>query len=384
MSGRTTGASVGDGAVNVFSNSRRANASSAHVAGVSVGTPGVLLAASGLKIAVTNPDARRVTAVITGDIGFAVDSVVHSLTYVALDNVCVDAFGGDAEPPVASGRSAIRLACPPSVVSVRVSEAGGVASFLASATADSGAGVFFLVGLPADGSDRFDVAGLLVRPSWAEVPGGAAVLLGGGSVADAESSRLRPPVPTTTPAGAERTAPSLVTEPFVPVVAARVVVVAPVSTDFAVSCAASALAVAGCVSEEELAVVDPGVPPDSSAHARPPPHPVTMAAPTPNATAMPPTRPTYAWLGMRYVYRPWTIGRPEMRKSIVCRRRVGAPGVTVVYQFAQRMRINASTLILFNSSHSSMKVHLWHVVPHASRPDHGRGDVAGVCCARSG
>ena len=41
--------------------------------------------------------------------------------------------------------------------------------------------------------------------------------------------------------------------------------------------------------------------PDSSAHAAPLFHPVTMAAPTPKATAKPPTRPRYASPGMPYV-----------------------------------------------------------------------------------
>jgi hypothetical protein len=109
------------------------------------------------------------------------------------------------------------------------------------------------------GSDRFDVRGLPVGPLPVVGSGDVAVSLGGVFVVDAGAS--------------------FVTEPFVSVSAG----------------------VADFVSEVVLEEVDPAVPPVSSAHASPLLHPVTMAAPTPKATAKPPTRPTYASPGMRYV-----------------------------------------------------------------------------------
>ena len=151
------------------------------------------------------------------------------------------------------------------MVSSCVAVAATVASCLAFATVDIGVGVFFLRGLGVVGSDPFDVRGLPVSPLSAADSGGLAVSLGGVLVVDAGGSRVRPP-------------PGLV-----------------------VSCAALGLAFASSVPEAVLEAVDPAVPPDSSAHARPLLHPVTMAAPTPKATAKLPTRPRYALPGMRYV-----------------------------------------------------------------------------------
>jgi hypothetical protein len=142
---------------------------------------------------------------------------------------------------------------------------------LAFATVDTGAGVFFLGGSGVAGSDPFDVRGLPVGPLSAAVPGGVAVSLGCGVlVVDAGAS--------------------FVMEPLVAV-----------SPDFVLLCAAVGLVVAGSVPEAVLEAVDPAVPPDSSAHATPLFHPVTMAAPIPKVTAKPLTRPTYALPGMRYV-----------------------------------------------------------------------------------
>jgi hypothetical protein len=121
---------------------------------------------------------------------------------------------------------------------------------------------------------------------------------------------VKPPVPTTTPAGAERTASSVVTGPFV-----AVVVVVPVSPDSVVPCTAVGLAVADSLPDGLLEAVDPAEPGESSAHAGPPLHPGTMAAPTLKAAANPPIRPSYAWRGMRYVYRLTSIGSPGIRRS---------------------------------------------------------------------
>src|SRR5262249_56757924 len=120
--------------------------------------------------------------------------------------------------------------------------------------------------------------------------GCAVVVVGSGS------SFVRPPVPTTTPGGTERTAPSLVFVPVVPVVEVLVAVVAPDEP------ASPLVTPAACgVSDPAPEVPDPEVPPGSSAHARPLFHPVTIAVPTPKATTKPPARPMYAWLGMGYV-----------------------------------------------------------------------------------
>jgi hypothetical protein len=94
-----------------------------------------------------------------------------------------------------------------------------------------------------------------------------------------------------------------------------VVVVVPVSPGSVVPCTAVGLAVAGSVPDGLLAAIDPAEPGESSAHAGPPLHPATMAAPTLKAAADPPTRPRYAWLGMRYVYRLISTGSPGIRRS---------------------------------------------------------------------
>jgi hypothetical protein len=227
----STGVSVSDGAVNAFSNSRRANASSDQIDGVAVGAPGVVLAANGLRIALTTPDTRVVTAVITCGFGFGVGSVVNAVLCMALDSDCVVAIRTVA-PSVRSCGSA-------TVAFARAAVAGAAASRLASATVDAAAGVFFLGALGAAGSDPFDVRGLPVGPLSAAVSGGVAVSLGWGVfVVDAGAS--------------------FVTGSFMPVEA-----------------------FAGSVPEVVLEVVDPAVPADSSADARPLFHPVTMAAAIP-------------------------------------------------------------------------------------------------------
>ena len=127
---------------------------------------------------------------------------------------CVEAVRSDAAPPVRSIGSATTLVSrlTASVVCSVVAVTGSVASCLASAAADNGAGVLVLVGLAAAQSDPFDFGSLLGEPSSAGVPGDVSVSLGCSDlVVGAESSCLRPPVPTTTPGGAERTARSFVT-----------------------------------------------------------------------------------------------------------------------------------------------------------------------------
>jgi hypothetical protein len=165
-----------------------------------------------------------------------------------------------------------------SVASVCGAVAGTVESCLVSTVADAGAGAFVLVGRAAAGSDFF-VVRLLTGPSRVSGCDGAAASLGCAVVVvDLVFFFVRPPVATTTPAGAERTASSIVFEPVV----------------------------------EAPEAVEAAVPPDSSAHAGPLFHPVTIAAPTPRATTKPPTRPTHASLGIRYVYRLRSLGVRRM------------------------------------------------------------------------
>src|SRR5689334_11837266 len=73
----STDFSCSDGVVNARSNSRRANASSDQIDGASAGVPGMLLAANGLRIALTTPDTSAVAARITlGCTGFGVATAV--------------------------------------------------------------------------------------------------------------------------------------------------------------------------------------------------------------------------------------------------------------------------------------------------------------------
>jgi len=136
------------------------------------------------------------------------------------------------------------------------------------------------------------------------VADGAAELRGWAFVAVASAPR---PVPTATPAGPERTASCFVFEPVVFVL---------VAVDVADE-RASLLVAPGafCASEPVLEALVPAVPPGSSAHATPLFHPVRMATPTTKATTKPPTRPTYASLGMRYVYRLGSLGVPGMSET---------------------------------------------------------------------
>jgi hypothetical protein len=169
------------------------------------------------------------------------------------------------------------------VVSSRVAAPVGVASSLASVTPDTGTGIFFFVGLASAGSDPFLVVGF--------------VSLGFG-VGSVDVSSTSPPVPTTTPGGAVRTASSSV-------------VVVSASPDFAASCAGLELTAAESVSDGVLEAVDPAASPDSSAQAIPLFQPVRATAATPKATAKPPTRLADALPGMRHVYRVRSIGALE-------------------------------------------------------------------------
>ena len=155
------------------------------------------------------------------------------------------------------------------------------------------------------------MAGLLAVPLVVPVADGAAELRGWAFVAvDSGSSSVPPPVPTATPAGAERTASCFV---FAPVVFVLVAVDVPDEP-------ASLLVAPGacCASEPVLEALVPAVPPGSSAHATPLFHPVRMAAPTTKATTKPPTQPTYArWACGMYI--AWVAGVPECQKPAVCR-----------------------------------------------------------------
>jgi hypothetical protein len=184
-----------------------------------------------------------------GDNGFGVGSVVSFALGVALDNACFVTFGSDVALAVGSA----------SVVSLCVAVGGPVVSLFGSAAPDAGRAVFFSTGLGVAGSDLFEVRGLLLGPSSAAVSVGVLVV-------DARAS--------------------LGTEP---------------SPRFVVPCSSLGSAVFASVPEAALESVDAAVPPDSSAHARPLLHPVTMAAPTAKATAKPPTRRAYALPGIRYV-----------------------------------------------------------------------------------
>jgi hypothetical protein len=184
-----------------------------------------------------------------GGNGFGVGTVASFALGVARDNAWVVAI-----------RSGVALAVgSASLVSWCVAVGGPVASLFVSAALAAGRGVFSLTGLGVAGSDLFDVRGLLLGPSSAAVSGGVLVVDAGASLG---------------------------IEP---------------SPGFVISCSSLGLAFVASVPEAVLESVDAAAPPDSSAHARPLPHPVTMAAPTPKATAKPPTRPTYALPGIRYV-----------------------------------------------------------------------------------
>jgi hypothetical protein len=165
-----------------------------------------------------------------------------------------------------------------SVVCARVADTPAlsdtVASSLPSATVDTGAGVFFRVGLTVAGSAAFFV------PRF------------GFAVAVGESSSEKPFL-STTPGGALCTAPSSV---------------AGVPSDWA----SPGSGVEAAALEAEP--VDAAALPASSAHAMPLLQPVITAAATPKATAKPPTRPAYALPGMRHVYLLRRTGTPQMRR----------------------------------------------------------------------
>jgi hypothetical protein len=184
-----------------------------------------------------------------GDNGFGVGTVASFALGVALDNAWAVVIRSGVALTVGST----------SLVSRCVAVAGPVASLFGSAALDGGRGVFFLTGLGVAGSNLFEVRGLLLGPSSAAVSGGVLVVDAGASFG---------------------------TEP---------------SPGFVGSCSPLGLAFVASAPDAVLESADVAAPPDSSAHARPLPHPVTMAAPTPKVTAKPPTRPTYALPGIRYV-----------------------------------------------------------------------------------
>ena len=227
----------------------------------------------------------------TADVSTGDDSIEFIRSNVVLD--------GSVEPVT-------RLVSTVSVAALCLAGVATVASCPPSTVADTGAFVF--VGRTAAGSDFFFVAGLLAVPSVVPVADGAAVWRGWAVVAvDSGSSSVPPPVPTATPAGAARTASCFVFEPAVFVLVAVDVPDEPASLLVAPG--------AFCALEPVLEALVPAVPPGSSAHATPLFHPVRMATPTTKATTKPPTRPTYASLGMRYVYRLGSLGVPGMSET---------------------------------------------------------------------
>jgi hypothetical protein len=204
--------------VNALSNSRRAKASSAHVDGASAGAPGVLLAANGLRTRLTTPVTNLFTTPTTLGTGFGVDATDVSTGDDWIEVIRSDVVLDGSVEPAASLVSMV------SVAALCVAGVGTVASCPASTVADAGAGPFVLMGRAAAGSGFFCVVGLLAGPSVVPVADGVAVLLGWAVVAvDSGSSSVPPPIPTATPAGAERTAPCFVFEPVVEVLDAGVV-----------------------------------------------------------------------------------------------------------------------------------------------------------------
>jgi hypothetical protein len=233
-----------------------------------------------------------------GSDGFGVDTTDVSTGDDWIEAIRSDVLLDRSVEPVTRWVSTV------SVTASRVARAGTVASCPASTVAEAEAGAFVFVGRAAAGSDFF-VVGVLALPSVVPVADRAAVLRGWAVVVvDSGSSSVPPPVPTATPVGAERTASSFVFEPVVEVLVAVDVPDEPASLLVAPA--------AFCASEPVLEALGPAVPPDSSAHATPLCHPVRMAAPTTKATTKPPTRPTYASPGMRYVYRLVPRGVPGM------------------------------------------------------------------------
>jgi hypothetical protein len=174
---------------------------------------------------------------------------------------CKGVVRTDTATRVSSGgpATAVEGRLPVSVVAAVIEVILGVASCMAP-TAGNGFGVLVFVGLAGTPSDPLEVVGLLDDPSSASGSGDAVVSVGVGClVTGAEESSLG---------------------------------VAP----------ASAVVVSGSVelleADDSAAPVESG---ESSAQASPPPHPLTMAAPIPTATAKPPIRTMYASAGMRYV-----------------------------------------------------------------------------------
>jgi hypothetical protein len=278
---------------------------------MSAGSPGVLPAANGLRTALTTPDTNLPTTTTTlGSNGFGIDTGSDSTGDDWIEAIRSDAVPGGCVETVRG------LAPTVSVASVCGAVAGTVDSCLVSTVADAGAGAVVLMGRTAAASDFFFVARLLTGPSGVSGRDGAAVSPGcAAMVVCFGSFFVRPPVAMTTPVGAERTASPIVFEPVVEVPEAVVMPDEPASPLVALG--------ADAVWEPVLAAVEAAVPLDSSAHARPLFHPVTIAAPTPKATTKPPTRPTHASLGIRYVYRLRSLGVPECEKPAVCRRQSG-------------------------------------------------------------
>ncbi|HET6731119.1 hypothetical protein [Mycobacterium sp.] len=308
----------------VRSNSRRAKASRPHTAGVCAGEPGVVPAANGLRtmsIKLETGPGTTSTGVLTAA------AVATAAGCERLSSAAVGILA-DVDTGMAAASNAMSVI---SAVACNASSTTLVASTRLIGAGVGSAGAFaadkLLVVFADLESDAVDsvvgragaVASAIVDPPPDSVV--SPVDSVGPPVSDAY------PAPGVSPAsgagtrgvsGVGSNSPAVVTaasadgtEPVFESACARTVRTAP----------ASAVSVAGCVDVDEFAVLDPvPVPavappgdddedeeavdpvepvddesdPVVSAVAAPHPHPVTTAAPTPKATANPPTRPTYA------------------------------------------------------------------------------------------
>jgi hypothetical protein len=220
--------------------------------------------ANGLRIALTTPD-RNLLTTPTG-VGAAVDSGVRSVDIVTgagdVDAIVCVAFRAGA------GASSTGSA---TMVAVRAS------AWSSSERDDLAGAVFVWIDVMDAGSDCFED----FRPL-----GASSSSFGGGTVSLASASEL---------------SSALVSASSVSFVVASEAL--SLSSDVAgESDDGDELGFneAGSALDESCEVVEPGDPPTSSAHAGALESPVSRAAPTPMATARPPTRPTSAALGMRY------------------------------------------------------------------------------------
>jgi hypothetical protein len=214
---------------------------------------------NGLRIALTTPDSNLLTTP-TG-VGAAVDSDVRSV------DIETGLGGVDAIPRVAR-RAGAGASSTGSVATVAVR----ASAWSSSEKDDTVGAVFVWIDVMDVGSDCFDDVRLLGTSSSG---------FGGVAVSSPSASA------------------ALLSSVSSVVVSEDLSVISDVATESDVG-DESGFDEAGSAPDWFCEVVEPGDPPASSAHAGPLESPVIMAAPTPKATAKPPTRPTSATLGMRY------------------------------------------------------------------------------------